>query len=559
MIPVFTSKFLVSGLQVRLTDTYNYAALIKDAVYANITAKVGNSIFHQNTDFNASADIVIGTNSAVNIDLPVSDGNILNGTYTITEAVKIINEVLYASSVNSGYMAVSAPVGNNFTTTTPSVPPDFFTADINVLLDSGLADTRVGFYNSSNVLLGSTTLNSCSADILHFAATNIAAFATIAKIRIIGTNTYTTTHIYTYSGCPVVTPKLQALTDCYRSQLSITDCTVYPVGTTLTRTITAQYPTLPDGSHVLPTETTSDASLTLGPNIWTGGYNISLTSQVDSKQTDNLYISITVTAAIYPNVQCSSGLCALSVCIAKFRNKYLAAVALGSKQTQALFSDNFTIGLYLDAINIAVQCEDSAAATSLITALTTFMGEGTSSDGCDCGCSDATTNGQPTEVFPLFTTPSTDGKVVDYSASVPYPVKQMVVFEGQLFRVVTATVAGQSPNTNRSKFKYMGGGVNAGNTVNSILTTATINTTSGVVSFSGLTPANFTDQFSISITNTTISAGSDVECYLTGCSDGQGAIVNKFISNNTITLFVENLNNAGDPLFEFSVWFNNKV
>lgn len=561
MTPAFDSKFLVATKKLRVTDTFNYSSIIKDAVYANVLGKVGNSPFTNNTNFDSSADIVIGTNTSADFDLPLSDSVILNGTYSVTERVKIINEVLYRSSIGSGYMAVSAPGANNFTQIQLSTPIASLIADI-AALQATHDDVRVGFYTSGNVYLGTTgTINCNDDDLITFAAVAISAYATIAKIRIIGSNIYETTTLYTWTGCDTVTPKLQATVDCYRSQLFIVDCTAYPAGITLTRTLTAQYPTLADGSHVLPTESTNEASLTLGPNIWSGGYTIDLSSVVSYQQDDDLYVENTVTAQITPTVTCNNLLCALSTCITKFFNKYKAAIANGSRDTANLTVDVITIGGYLDLININLQCEDSAKVSTLVSQLNTYMGEDSVSEGCDCGCSDSTTNTTPTEIFPLFTTPTSDGRLVTLNTSLAYPTFQQLYFEGQTFLTLSATAAGETPNSVRGKFKWLGGGINPGNTAQNTAggSTATLNKNSGVVTFLGVSIAAFTDQLTVVITNTTVSDGTDVECYLTNVADGQGTIVNKAITNNTITLTIENLNNSGDPVIEFSVWINNKA
>lgn len=150
--------------------------------------------------------------------------------------------------------------------------------------------------------------------------------------------------------------------------------------------------------------------------------------------------------------------------------------------------------------------------------------------------------------------------IVTYSSSVAYAVGRRIEFEGQIFKVLTLTTAGQTPHTHRTKFKYIGGGINASNigANNTGALTATYNKTSGIVTFSGLTPIAPGDTATLTITNTTVSSNTDVECYVTGAGDGYAAIANKAITGNTISLSVTNTN-TGDNLFEFSVWFNNRA
>lgn len=556
MTPVFSTKFTVSSLKARITDLFNYSSILRDGIYANITAKIGNSIFHQNNNYNSTADIVIGTNTFIDFDLPSSAEKVLRGSYELTENVKIVNEVLYNPS-NSGYVDVEAPDNNNFTFIRTSDLVAGFEAAVIALLAT-LQDVRVGFYNNSNNLLASTAITGHTDDTLSFDAVTLASYATITKIRILGTNIYTTTHAYSYSGCPEIIPRLQDIPDCYRSQMNITDCTVYPAGSTLSRSLTARYP-LKNGVAVLPPETTSQPVLTLGPNIWTGGYTIDLVSIINVQQDDTLYIEQIIEDSKYPNVVCDAALCALTSCIGKFRSKLLEALRNGSRDLQALLTDNIVIGSYLDGIELATGCQDKEQATRLITGLSQYMGEGALSDACSCGCSDASSQGPPTEIFPLYTVPASDGRLVPYNPSRAFLAMQQVLYNGQSFLVTSDTEPGQNPDNNRGKFKYLGGGISPTNpgANNTGALTATFNKTSGIIIFTALTPIPVFDHGQVVITNNTITAGTDVEVYITNTTGGGAIIENKQVATGSITIDI--INTVGVNLTGFTVWLNNKA
>lgn len=561
MTPTFSSKFTTATLKARITDLFNYSTILKDAVYANVIAKIGNSIFHSNTNYDSSADIVIGVNDYVDFDLPTNDLNkILNASYTITENVQIVNEVLYRSSISSGFMAVPAPEADNFTSIELSTPIPTFEADINALLDTVGLDVRVGFYDSSNEYLVDAIILTAGVGTLTFNAVSFANFANIAYIRIIGTNIYSTTKNYTYVDCPTVTAKLNSSVDCYRSQMTVQDCTKYPFGSSFTRNLVLMYPETISGQHVLPSVETTDASLTIGPNIWTGGYNIQLESVISTQQTDGLYVENTTTAALYPNVKCDSGLCALSSCIAKFRNKYLEALKNGSQQLNELQTDNIVISSYLNGITLALDCSNSELAQALTSELANYMNTDSSSEGCDCGCGSNETSSIPTEIFPLFTDPATDGKLVTYQSTRAYLVMQQVYYNGQVFLVISPTVAGESPDSARAKYSYIGGGIYPANigANDAAALTATYNKTCGVVQFTNLTAIAQNEHVIVTITNDTIFASTDVEVYVTNTADAQMVIENKIISDGSIQLYMYN-SGAGDSVTDFNLWFNNKA
>jgi len=149
---------------------------------------------------------------------------------------------------------------------------------------------------------------------------------------------------------------------------------------------------------------------------------------------------------------------------------------------------------------------------------------------------------------------------VPFDASVAYVVGRKILFEGQIFQVIIATTAGQTPHTNRTSFKYLGGGINAANSgVNDAnALTATYNKTSGNIVFSSLTPIVAGAHAVVIITNSTIGAATDIEAYVTDTASGFAVIEDKVITSNTITLYIQNTH-ASSSLRGFTIWFNNRA
>lgn len=400
MNPTFSTTFNLNTLKAILADTFDYSGIISTARYGNFRAKIGNNVFYQNTNFNGSADIVPPATTK-QVDLPTQNGKPLSGSYEFRYQVQLVNEVLAYSSVRSGYMSVNAPSEATFTTITLTSPPSDLEEVIYALLAQGL-NVQVGFYDSGNSLLNQSNIVSSTGSVITFNSVTEPSFANIAKIRIIGTNIYETTENYLFSGCPNVDVSLNVTVDCYRSQLTASDVTQYPANlTTLTRTLQIQYPLLSTGTPVETTATTSDASLTIGPNIWTGGYTITLESQMTYIQSDTLTVVETITKYANPNVQCDANLCKALECIESFRTKYMAAQKSGARNLAELAQQNINILLYCNSYQIAVQCQNTTLASQILSDLINYMGSG----DCNCGCNDTSSDTtEPTEIFPLYST-----------------------------------------------------------------------------------------------------------------------------------------------------------
>lgn len=402
MIPNIKVTFNLSAKTATVEDLFDYTTIIYQSVYGNITAKLGNTIVHTNTNFDSSADIVIGTNTSFTFDLLTdASGNVIPGSYSFEYNVKVNDETIVSPS-----QTVTAPGASPFTTIVLNPVDQDIIDTIQDQLDLDGVCT-IGFYDNSNVLLGSSTVTTVSGNAtINFSSVAIAAFATITQIGITAVTTYTKTFVYAYTTCPAVTPNLCVSSDCYYSQLTAIDSTVYPAYlTSILRELKIQYPRLANGTNVLPTQETNNSSLTIGPNIWTGNYTVSLITVLNWSQTDGLYLTQTISDYVDQPVQCTNGLCDLSTCINSFRSLYMEALATGSRDIQKLALQNQVILLYCNQIRIAIDCKKTSQVTELTTALAAYMNTTNPAiGGCSCGCTDTNQNGytEPTEIFPLF-------------------------------------------------------------------------------------------------------------------------------------------------------------
>ena len=388
MTPSISSRFNLNTLQLRVTDTFNYSSIIYESAFGNVTARIGNSVFHTNNQFNNNADIVIGTNTFIDIDLPQSNGLIQSGSYSID----------YNLLVNYK-AAVQAPSASPFVYIELAVPSQQFINQIQELVDD-FGNIQIQFLNASgNVLATSTVTGTGGDDTIDFDAVTLASFATITDIRI--SYTYTLSKEYLFDNCDVVQGlSLNTIVDCFRAQITLQDTTAYPAFvSSLTRQMTLRYPRLADGTEVLSPVTTTNPSLTVGPTIWTGGYVFALQSEMTWTQPDDLIILQTLTTQMNKDVQCDLSLCKAAKCVDSLRLKLQEAIRLGDRNMNELLLQNIVVLGMCNAYNLFLTCQDSVNAGRVLAELTQYLDLIT--DGaCGCGCQP--TSEVPTQIYPLF-------------------------------------------------------------------------------------------------------------------------------------------------------------
>ncbi len=383
----------------QLEDKTNYGAygIANSQVVGIMEGRYGSNIFYQNLNY-ASPDVTRNTSPFSLIkSLPVdANGKVINASYQFNYSIKVTDEVLQSNTI-------TAPVVTPFSVI--QLAGGFDQTDVDyintILANASNTNVRMRFYDGSNGLLGEKSLTILSATdlgVVTIDLTDIAAYASITHMKIIADSFYT--QEFTYSFCNKNTEgKICVTSNCLTSQLTVTDETVYPEGITVSsRDGLIQYPRTSLGVPVQPNVSFTDASKTIGPNIYTGNYTATIVTSFSYLQGD-LIVSDQVALYKEHNVVCETNICEVSACISSLRSKYMTAVMQGSAHAAELFQQNFNISLMVNDYFIALQCKDGEKVSAIITELSTYLEK---SAGCSCGCGCGEGQGAPTVINPLF-------------------------------------------------------------------------------------------------------------------------------------------------------------
>jgi hypothetical protein len=389
MTPTFITKFDLATKKLIVIDTFDYYAAGIDTAFGNATIKIGNQILHTNTYFNSSADIVYGVNSSFEIDLPLnSDGTVRETGYEVTYDIR------FTSNTTADVAA------DTFTVVT--IPTN---AALATLINQSIA-AGVGMKATFN--LGSTSgypILSATSTTITFASITISGAGTGLNSAIVSsTSNSETTHSYNFCDTTPISD-LCVESDCFYATLTASDTTPYlATQTILDRVLTINYPRLANGEPVEVAVVTNEASQTVGPAIYTGGYLVTLSTLISWTQSDGLLVFNTVAARSDYTLSCDGSICNAFNCIKAYAVKYQQAVALGSRDLAQFTQQNFQILIYCNLYNIAVECKNTSEARAILVALGEYMSaSGVTVAGCDCGCGQSSTNStEPTVVYPLY-------------------------------------------------------------------------------------------------------------------------------------------------------------
>ena len=421
MTPDIITTFIINLLQANIKDVFTYT----DYAWGNITARFGSTIFYQNENFDADADIVIVPDTAYtdnkSIDLPLdSNDRIKSGSYDITYTVKKEGS-LKVYPAGSAFSGMDAPAGATFNGATINPGISGLAALISGWITT-YGSVQVKFYDGDDVYIGTARdVTGISDTLIGFDEVTIADYANISQIQFYVPQTYEKT--FTYEFCDE-TPvsDLCVTSNCYSSQLSVVDNTVYPATQTVnSRLLTIQYPREANGTPVATTVTSATASKTIGPNIWSGNYTVTNEVEIEYTGTDDLVVQNTITTQVELNVTCDASLCSIASCINSLRSAYESAARSGSRRVAELQQINFQVLLYVQSYKIAVECGNTTTADSIINSLQEYLGANAStvSTSCNCGYSDnASNNGVPAIIYPLYTVAGGTGEYVPITRTV---------------------------------------------------------------------------------------------------------------------------------------------
>jgi hypothetical protein len=380
-------KFLLDTLQVQFTDNTNYAgqSITPSKVSGIITAKRANSVFHSTTNYD-TPDISPGTSL---IDTISGPGNKLpQSIYNFIYSLRVFDEVV-----------TSAAVGSMASVTSVSFASSNVAAQLNALIANS-NQVAIAIYDAGANLLGIRNVTgqfSFGSGSISVAVQSLSTFADADRFRIV---TYYSKE-YTFNFCNTFPDVcIEAFGDCLRAQVSVNDKTVWPANYNVSNhLIKLQYPRNKAGNPMAASVQTDQYSLVVGPNIYTGGYTISVSADVLYTQEDGLIVQGAVEGFVYPNIQCDTSWCCIRPCYDSILAKYTQALKVGSKDLYSLGIQVSVIMAYKLSYDLAVECQDTVGASNVVATVKEFINS--SGAGCDCGCS-GQSNGEPELITPLY-------------------------------------------------------------------------------------------------------------------------------------------------------------
>jgi len=380
-----------------------------------LSAKRENVSFYANTDYD-NPDVTLDPVLNEKQDLPVdATDKTLYGDYEFTYKVRVYNEFTDNNNNEEINGIGSSPV------TSVSLSSLGYTsalaANINALVALIGSEYKIEFLNNAGDVLATSPITSAShnggSGVTTINCTSVAIdyYASVTQVRLVSYYSETVNVSYCSQDWP--TPVLVVTSDCIKAQVQVQDQTQYQASDTLTRLITLNYPVLSNGTPVETPETTTTASMLVGPNIWTGSYAIFLSSVLVREQIDSLVLSITLEAYNPYLVECDAGLCCMRDCISNIFTAYKNALTQGSPNLSVLRDNVITILGYVQLYTIAVNCGETSLAGSYLEDLQSYM----DSIGCDCNCGSASPSTGPTIVYPLFADPQPNYVPISYLES----------------------------------------------------------------------------------------------------------------------------------------------
>tara|TARA_R110000868_G_scaffold36571_1_gene129741 strand:- start:893 stop:2962 length:2070 start_codon:yes stop_codon:yes gene_type:complete len=398
MILTFTTSFNLADKKVRITDTTDYSGVTTPPIYGNVTARIGNTIFYQNTNFDESADIVIGTNSYVEFDLPLNaDGTVRQTTYSFTYEVKIFDQLLQESDVVT-------PEDGVFNSLVIFPASSVIINSIAAAIASG--QVCRAYFGSPEFPNGVIITSTTGDDTINFDTVVDPDWFDITHVVVRTASTSELTNIYDFCDKSPIAD-LCVTSDCFFATLEAIDSTAYlAIQTIVDRVLTINWPRLANGNAVQPPTITDQASQVVGPNLYTGDFLVTLSTDITWTQIDGLIITNTIAARSDFNVTCDGGICEAYACIKAYAVQYQEAVAQGSRQISQFQQQNFQILIYCNLYNLAVECQHTTEARAILVALSEYMNtNGVTVMGCSCGCGNTSNNStEPTVIYPLYNT-----------------------------------------------------------------------------------------------------------------------------------------------------------
>jgi Collagen triple helix repeat (20 copies) len=296
-------------------------------------------------------------------NLPVMNGDIVNGVYNLT----------YTANFN--YFSTTGwatTTGVNTITSNVTDLSNVLQAGDNIVLNSGGANDGSKTVVSVTYIAGITTIT---------VAESLVTDASCGLSFIVNRANSLT---YTYSGCTRVEPNITAVYDCQATQfgtIEFTDSTAYGSWTPNSRQISAYYPNGLVPAPVVNPQTTSSPNLALS-ELATGTWTTNLSVTAEIIQIDGLSISDNIDFSKEFQVTCVGTLCAIRDCIDALYVKHMAALGCGTSSPYTKYVDG--IALLYPLAKEAQACGDYDQYTNYYNAMVELLNASGVECGCDC-------------------------------------------------------------------------------------------------------------------------------------------------------------------------------
>lgn len=372
-------RFLADTKKCLVIDQTDYENLNIPVVFVNakLLGTIGgpaSAVVVKDSPSDPLVNLVIGTQSA-EFSLPLANGEILNGNYTLDTSLNISRSNLIVRTLSSGGVNTISIIGIDLSGC-------FISGDTVTLSDSAQGNngvknvTAVAWDGDDTILTVSETLaNESTNVVLSFDITRTSWF--------VGS--------YNYSGCNLVALTTNVTYDCTGTQLGsiyFYDTTILPAGQTMvSRLWNIEHP-----SNLVPAPIvnpiTSEEQNVFVYQLATGpwGYRLDYTIQVDQTDALQVYYSPT-TGSQNVTVSCVGDICAILDCYKKLVAQ--ADQDIAANGASALSGTLLLVNSYLEIASNQKACGDEAGFCATIEVVKGLI---EASGSCTCGCSDSPGN-----------------------------------------------------------------------------------------------------------------------------------------------------------------------
>ena len=360
----------------RFTDSSNYATV---GGYTNVLGNLkavdpSGLQFYNNTSY-VTPNITYNTSptSAYLGALPLNtDGTVKTGDYTFTYTAKILNAQQSNLITSNNSAAKTLTISGDYTS---------------VILDPSAASFFCVDTVTTALTIVSATYNGSTN------LTTITVTQTLGTLTALATLTYTVNQIFTNTfvqNYSYETPSvcLNWVTDECCSSMTITDVTVYPTGSTITRSHTVSYPVgiTPAKADILsPLQ-----ELTITP-IWTGTWTDIFVSDITS--TTGIITTVDEIKGVKEHlVSSSDSLCQVYGCLTNMATKYATYLTTAPQKALEMSKYISQASAAYMAYTVGKQCGKPDYEQYL-----TIISDIANTCGCGCDCADCA-DGMPQQV-----------------------------------------------------------------------------------------------------------------------------------------------------------------